>query len=319
MAKTTKNRSPGILATDPMAEAIRKILRFHLGIMLDHEAESRSGKDIEDVHDMRVATRRMRAAFRLFGTYFEKKATRQFRDDLRETGRALGGVRDLDVFNWEAQKYLAGPGQGQDLTPLLESWRQQREAAQGRFIAFLDSERYQGFAADFCQFVESEGAGVKPIAPPAPFQVRHTLPSSIWRFYETALAYETLFPDASPETLHALRIECKHLRYTLEFFREVLGPESNALIKDVVFVQDHLGNLQDAVVASALLKAFLKDWRKRAEKDPTNDLEPLAGVEAYRKYRQDEAARLIKTFPKAWRRLRSRNFRQRLSAALLAL
>lgn len=319
MAKTTKKTSPGIVATDPMAEAIRKTLRFHFEVMLEHEAGSRSGNDIEDVHDMRVATRRMRTAFRLFGSYFEKKAIRRFRDDLRETGAALGGVRDLDVFNREAQKYMAGPGLGQDLTLLLASWRQQRESARGRLIAFLDSERYGAFIKDFRRFVNAEGAGVRTIKPPVPFQVRHTLSSSLWQLYERARAYETLFPDSPPETLHALRIECKHLRYTLEFFREVLGPESASLVKDVVFVQDHLGDLQDAMVASDLLEAFLADWRQQAPENSAVDPGQLAGIEAYRRFRQDEAAQLIRTFPRTWRRLRSRNFRRRLSAALLVV
>lgn len=46
-----------------------------------------------------------------------------------------------------------------------------------------------------------------------------------------------------PETLHALRIECKYLRYTLEFFQEVLDHSVAALIRQVIAVQDHLGEI----------------------------------------------------------------------------
>ena len=57
--------------------------------------------------------------------------------------------------------------------------------------------------------------------------------------------------------LHQLRIASKGLRYSLEFLEEVLGPESKVLVKELKKLQDHLGNLQDAVVASNLLRDFL--------------------------------------------------------------
>ena len=61
------------------------------------EAGVRSGEEIEYVHDMRVATRRMRAAFQVFGDYLEMDKMRPFLKGMRRTGRALGAVRDLDT------------------------------------------------------------------------------------------------------------------------------------------------------------------------------------------------------------------------------
>ena len=72
-----------------MAEAVRKILSSQFQVMVDSEAGSRKGKNIDAVHDMRVATRRMRAAFRLFGSYFRPAAIAGFQKDLRKIGRAL--------------------------------------------------------------------------------------------------------------------------------------------------------------------------------------------------------------------------------------
>jgi len=84
--------------TDTMAEAGRKVIGFHFARMLQHEPGTRLGEDIEELHDMRVATRRMRAALRIFGESFSKKKSKPIRKGLKETGQALGAVRDLDVF-----------------------------------------------------------------------------------------------------------------------------------------------------------------------------------------------------------------------------
>lgn len=308
---------PGVQADDHMAEAVRKILRYHFAIMLAHEAGTRSGEDIEDLHDMRVATRRMRSALRLFGSYFQPKAIRRFQKDLRKAGRALGRVRDLDVFDHKARKYLKKAGQGQDLTPLLQRWHQQREEARQGLIAYLDSKRYRRFVSKFDTFLRTENAGVPPLPTDEPVrvQVRHVLSSSVWQLYETVRAYEVILDDTPVTTLHALRIDCKRLRYTLEFFREVLGPETEQVIRDVIAIQDHLGNLQDADVAVELLSNFLDEARQQGELSKAD----LAGVRAYLRYRRQEARRLQATFPEVWPRLNSRDFRERLAAALLAL
>jgi CHAD domain-containing protein len=306
-----------------MAEAVRKILRSQFQVMVDSEAGSRKGKNIEAVHDMRVATRRMRAAFRLFGGYFEPKAIADFQKDLRTTGRALGAVRDLDVFNREAQIYLdtLAEDRRNGLDPLFQQWEKERRQARKALIAWLDSKRYRRFAARFSAFLETEGAGATPA--PAGLvtrqQVKHVLSSSVWGLYEAVRAYETVIPGAPPATHHALRIDCKFLRYGLEFFEEVLGPGAAALITDVIGIQNHLGDLQDAEVASRLLADFLAEWYDGAMTDPAVDVGAVDGVVEYLNYRRIEARELIVAFPEVWPRINSGEFRGRLAEALLAL
>jgi len=313
----------GIVANEPMAEAVRKILHSQFQVMVDSEAGSRKGKNIDAVHDMRVATRRMRAAFRLFGSYFRPAAIGGFQKDLRKIGRALGAVRDLDVFNREAQTYLETLSEDRKdgLDPLFGQWESERRQARKALIAFLDSKRYQRFAADFSVFLTKEGAGVMPVPAGSVTrqQVRHLLSSSLWQLYETVRAYEVVIPGAPPVTHHALRIDCKFLRYALEFFEEVLGPGTPALIVDVIEIQNHLGDLQDAEVASRLLADFLAQWYDGAASDPTLDVGAVDGVVEYLNYRRFEARQLIATFPDAWPRINSPEFRKRLAEALLVL
>ena len=98
LERLAPGRTPGVRGDDRWAEAGRKVLRFHLARMLARVPGVIAGDDPEDVHTMRVAGRRMRAAWRVFGDGFERAARRRYVDDLREIGARLGAVRDLDVL-----------------------------------------------------------------------------------------------------------------------------------------------------------------------------------------------------------------------------
>ena len=88
----------GLTDLDPISEAGRKVLRFHYLRMISHEAGTRQGEDIEELHDMRVATRRLRSAIGTFRLFYQKKYHKRFMSDLRDVGIVLGRVRDFDVF-----------------------------------------------------------------------------------------------------------------------------------------------------------------------------------------------------------------------------
>jgi hypothetical protein len=93
--------------------------------MLDHEEGVREGCDIEHVRNMRVATRRMRAALRVFANYLDAVSHRPFVKMLRRTGRTLGAVRDLDVFFEKTQHYLdtLPADRKSELDGLLAAWQ----------------------------------------------------------------------------------------------------------------------------------------------------------------------------------------------------
>lgn len=307
-------------AGEPVAEAIRKVLGEQFDIMLSNEDGSRLGDDIEHVHDMRVAVRRMRTAFRLFGDYYRRGSIKRFQKDLRDIGRALGAVRDLDVFNREAARYLRQQPKRRrhDLDPLLAHWRCQRETARLALIAHLDGETYRAFVPGFGEFVWSPGAGVQPVsdAEPERFLVRDVLSSTVWQRYETVRAYGRVFDRGPMTTLHAWRIDCKYLRYTLEYFQSLLGPDASWLIREIIALQDHLGDIQDAEVAQGILGDFMAQYS--VGQDSLDEVN-LAHVASYRTYRSDRQAALLAALPKTWARVDSARFRRRLAGSLLAL
>jgi CHAD domain-containing protein len=324
-------KRPGVEPDDPMSEAGRKVLRFHFQRMVHHEPGTRMGEDIEALHDMRVATRRMRAAFRVFGDQYEAKATAPYLKGLKQTGRALGPVRDLDVFRAKIQTYLHGLPEAQQggMDSLLQVLEERREAARDRMIAHLDSEKYRQLADGFGTFLETPGMGSLPIrlhdSKPRPYRVRHIAPTSIYQRLADVRAYDEWVQDVDPPLtrLHALRIACKRLRYTLEFFREVLGPETKSVIKEVVVMQDHLGALQDTVVASSILSEYLR-WGTWGQDIPqalpgTEKEVAEPGVSAYLAAQKAETQHLIETFPGRWQKLKEARFSQLVANLVMVL
>lgn len=324
---------PGLEADDSMAQAARKTLYFHYQRMLYHEPGTRLGEDIEELHDMRVATRRMRAALPVFRDYLDIDHMRPFVKGLRRTGRTLGAVRDLDVFWEKTQVYLDGlsPEQQSGLHPLRTVWEAERERVRARMLAYLDSGRYARFAERFGEFLQTPGAGALPVlteeGEPLPHRLRHVVPVAVYQRLAAVRAYDEWVtgPDVPLERLHQLRIAAKGLRYTMEYFREVLGPEAKSAIDEVKKLQDHLGDLQDAVVASNLLRDFLTwgTWGHRGLEGGgvAVPAQPIVapGVAAYLTARQVELQHLLDAFPQAWSRIQNPQFTQLVAAALAPL
>ncbi len=315
-------RTAGVRSDDRMSEAGRKILRFHFRRMLRCEKGAREGLDIEALHDMRVATRRMRAAVKIFEPYFEEDALRPFARNLRRTGRALGQVRDLDVLLDKLTRYAQTLPSDQQtgLEQLLQAWQAQRDAARDAMLAFLDSGRYRQFKREFDEFLTAPLAGAPRLDPNQPQRILvcHVVASAIWRSYETIRAFEWVLDRAPLETLHQLRIEIKGLRYLLEFLREALGDEAAAVIQELVQAQDTLGDLHDADVAIHLLSDFLTHItglpQARARKQPE-----LRGVTSYLAAQEGQLRKLLRRTPAVWKRLNAPRLRRQLALAVASL
>jgi CHAD domain-containing protein len=317
-------QSPGIQPDDPMAEAGRKIMRFYFAAMLGCEAGARLGEDIEQLHDMRVATRRLRAAFDIFGNYFLASMIKTYLKDLRATGRILGQARDLDVFLARAQGYLKTlPDVERDgLAPLLELWEAKRQEARTLMLAHLDGVRYQAFIQQFSTFLNSPGEGVRPIAEadhPLPNTPRAVAAVLIYNRLAAVRAFDKNLEKASIVELHALRTEFKRLRYTVEFFREMLGGKAGPVIEDLKAIQDHLGELHDADVACNIISDFLNTWETHQAALPISERPSPQPIAAYLAAKHAERHRLLVTFPEAWERFNRPELRQNLALAVSAL
>ena len=309
-------RTIGVVAEDSLPEAACRVLRFHFSRMQRREAGTRTGADAEDLHDMRVATRRMRAAWRVFDGAFKAGKTKKLRRHLERLADRLGAVRDLDVLieSVEAYRLALDEEERPGLEPLLSVWRRQRAAARTQLLGELDSARYATFVKEMDAFLEAGANAAAAVATPtAPHRVRDRAASQIWAAYEAVRAYELVFTWADVETLHELRIAVKWLRYTLEFFGETLGPDCGRLLERVAALQDYLGNLHDADVATKLARDLLVARAGELSKLETDT------IGAYLHSRARELARRRRGLGPVWRAVTGAPFRRAMGRATAAL
>jgi len=299
-------RRLGLETGDSMQDAAVKILSHHFDAMLAHEPGTREGLDPEELHDMRVATRRMRAALRLFGGYLASALVPAANEGLRTTARVLGQVRDLDVDLEAAQAFFARQPEDDNphLSPLLKEWTHLRDVRRGQMLAYLDGEAYHEFHQTFRRMLaDQDDSRARLVAsPPA----RSTGVRYITLYWQGILAYSEVLEGAPMEILHQLRIDCKRLRYTLEFFQELLAPDATRLVKEANRMQDHLGILNDARTSLQRVEVFLRQG--------TGDSTDLTGAKAYRDYRRLQIRQAVSTLPEMWKSFTRKSVRRRFRA-----
>ncbi len=237
------------------------ILREQFAEMLRHEPGVRLGEDPEYLHDMRVATRRMRAAMKLFRDALPERC-QWFRDELKAFAEVLGGVRDLDVLieDIERQTAEADEERRDSLESITKSLGKERDAARKMLLETLNSERYERFQEYFAAMLrdgtDGEGYASKSVAALS----RNVISNARDRCLKTA---KRLGKDSPPGAYHDLRKRGKHLRYALEFLSSVYGAKKTAkLVKPLKDAQDTLGDQQDSIVATELLRLLAGGSRR---------------------------------------------------------
>jgi len=265
----------------------------------------------------------MRAAFDLFGEAFKPKTLKPHLKGLQATGRVLGKVRDIDVFIEKAGMYLSTlPEEEKNgLDPLLDQWSTERNQARDKLLFYLNGKEYMKFKERFSAFLEKPQKEEKYDlnASPKPDRVRHLAPVMIYTHLAAVRAYDCILDTASITQLHALRIEFKKLRYSFEFFQDVLGPEGKAVINDLKKIQDHLGNLNDANIATLQLQEFIDQWSVRQSKLPVYLQRSSSGVMMYLTFRYSERHQLMTTFSKIWADLFGSEFLKNIARAVSVL
>lgn len=231
------------------------VLRRQFAVFLAKEPGTRLGEDIEELHDMRVANRRLRAALALFAEVLPATALKA-REELGWIGRELGAVRDLDVQLEQLDGLVAGMEEADRgaLEQLRSLLHDQRETARAAMLELLDSRRYEAFVSRFSRALRDER---RPRFGPASLPARALAPALIEsRLGSVRKAGGRIGPDSPASDYHGLRTRCKRLRYALEFLEDVYPGETRPLIKRVVAVQDLLGLHQDADVAISRLRSL---------------------------------------------------------------
>ena len=300
-----------IQATDPVAEAGRKIFAKQLRRMKRHEAGSRTGDDIESVHQMRVATRRSRSLFNLIGEYYQAKTVARIESELRSIARALGAIRDLDVLTLDLQEFSST--QSAELrvamVAVIDRLDRRRRNRRKRLNSLFDSNRYARVLWRFESFSKKTGKGARRLKKrEQPHQLRHVLPLLLHERMALVKAYDSVLPAQDIETLHALRVEFKQLRYALEFFLPILGSPAQSFLSKVKEIQVVLGRIND-------ISVFTETVNRLDKLSP----EESSAIDHYIAARNDEQARLRAQFDNQWAHFNTRATQRQFSDSLLVL
>jgi CHAD domain-containing protein len=252
------------------------VLRRQFEQMLKNECGTRSG-DPDALHDMRVASLRVRAAMRAFRDALPARRVARFDRDLRWIRDALGKVRDLDVYLTHLASWMtnAPPRSRDALGPYLDQLHARRRRARAAMLRSLGARRYSRFVESFRLFLEA-GPAQPPSVRSAGRPVEEAAQRIIMRRRQKALGTGRAIGCQSTDAqLHKLRIRCKRLRYACEFFEDVLGPPATEFIARVKRLQDALGENQDSVVARERLTEFAGSVP--AHRDPGGSLRAAVG------------------------------------------
>jgi CHAD domain-containing protein len=237
--------------------------------------------DVDAVHDLRVAIRRLAQALRGFAPLLPGSPARMLRRALRKPLAEAAVVRDLDV-GMEHLLALGLAGTHALLAEMREARRRGALALQARLLLFAAREPARGWAGAIQCRARRARSAKNQMPPTAGASACAVLPPSAGDFFAAGRAAATA--EAAPAQLHKFRLVAKRFRYTLELFRPLYGPAYAVRIEDVRKVQSLLGDRQDCAVLCARLRKPASDDAVLQSVWEQLDAQGRAHEEKFRRY-----------------------------------
>lgn len=283
----------GLLPEMTAEQAFIKIVIYCLEHLQANEEVVHHGEDIEGIHQMRVALRRLRSVFNLYKILIPNKAHTKLRKEIKGITAILGGARDWDVFSVAIQNLPFDPKE--DYEFIVSQVTVQRTQAYQIVREMLGDPRYSRMLLMLGKWIhrrswrlhlDSWGGLDMP--------VKNLTDQILNKHYHLVCQQGKCLQQLNAEERHELRISVKKMTYGVRFFAELypeglVRPFAQALSQ----VQEELGILNDARVALELLKQlelqdhpvqyFLKGWYAHQQKVHLSHLE-----QAWQHWRQQE-------------------------------
>ncbi len=233
----------GFSARDFVSDVIGR----EIGQMLRHTPVARLGMDPEGIHQLRVASRRLRSELRLLHPMLNDEWYATTTKDLAWLGRTLGGYRDTDVLIALLEEFAMAD---HSLDPsVIARATDNRHQHQRRVIRTLSRQQYVSLVVSLARSV------VRP-----PLRRSHADPETIitsqlgesWNALRAASSGVT----DDPADLHQIRILTKRARYATEIATPIIGEGAHAIVERFVAIQDSLGHQRDLVA----VRQFVTEW-----------------------------------------------------------
>ena len=227
----------------------------------------RQGTDIECIHRMRVASRRLRTALELFGGCLPRRRLPGWQNELRTLRQSLGEARDLDVqieVLVEFERSLAVQRGHPGVQRLLLRRRQRRTAVQEGVLAAVDQLVKDGILLQMeARLTQFFPLVAESLPVPSPELIGHCSQAVIARLSDFLMFEPFVRQPQCIEELHQMRIAAKHLRYTIEAVEPLFGGEARKALAALRSAQEALGNIHDCDVWVVFLPAFMEKERER--------------------------------------------------------
>ena len=265
-------------------------------------------KNTEDIHDLRVASRRIRTCLSLFSDYLPSRKSKPWVKDIKTITQSYGRIRDLDVQidllnnlykTTQDKSMLAG------LRRVRLRMRQKRAKQESETRALTAAILENPTLLEMQDWAESIIASPNSVEE-NPIKLFQTAYSQIQTRLDEFLFFEVfIFDPERINELHQMRIAAKHLRYALEIFSDLYSSKTDFALDIDRKTQQILGEIHDADVWSMYLPRFLNREQARVNHfygytSPFNRLKP--GIEFLLENRKTERERLYNQFLQEWKK-----------------
>ncbi len=272
-------------------------------------------KDVECVHKMRVSSRKIRAVMSLFQSCYPKKKYKRWFKEIKTVTKLLSEARDLDVQIAFLQNYIQeSPAKRQGLTPLLKDHKDCRKAVQATVTEGLEKLQNSAGLTEISDFLKRTAGELSGES----LDSRSVFEKAGWNI--TCLLDDLLalseYVHQESETLkhHEMRINAKHLRYTMETFAPLYKNGLTQEIQVIKDFQDLLGEMHDCDEWLSILSKFTVDnqhlgdnQKKRFKKDFITVEFKQAAID-FSVYVTERKERNYASFVKRWDEVMAQNF-----------
>jgi CHAD domain-containing protein len=252
----------GLKKETPAREAVGRIVRSILGIATSNVPGILEDLDTEFLHDYRICLRKIRSVLSLVKEVYPARETQRMRKILGDLARQTNRLRDLDVYLLSRDEYLRllPPSLRPALEGMFKDYSAERGGEIRRVSAKLRAPSWHKHIREIEEYF-SEETPHEP-SPASDLPVGPLVFRCIYKRYRKIRKIAAGFGVETPdETVHQLRIECKKLRYLLEFFTELIPKGEGAAIQKLLRrLQNRLGEFNDASVQQ---KSLLNYWEQK--------------------------------------------------------
>lgn len=306
-----------ISGLDCAADALQRaaeVLRVRSDEVFSLRETALDFSDIEGVHSMRVATRRLRSALRDFMPLMEQRPSKKLRKQLKQLADALGTVRDQDVamvaleeLQAEAETELIKEGIGK----LLKERGEQRETARLNLTETLTLNNLNDLQERFTAAIAKAAKGKQSKKIATFNEAGRSVVADSWQNLLDLGA--SLYEPFNVDQLHEMRIAAKHLRYAIELFAACWGERIAPFADEIAELQSFLGEVHDCDIWINSLGERLRDGQ---EKTMTDDVDYQTAVWLLSKFVK-KRTKQYRSALKLWSQWKADDFSERMRAAII--